>query len=358
MEKTRIYLNCNKKTGREVSSRPVNLGKENMKKKNLGNTNISVTPVAMGVDTVGPSKHARAFADGARVVRYAAEQGINFFDASDNFIDYRYLKKALNDLAPEFSQNNLQYPVIASKSLASDFDGMSKAIDNCRSALNLDQIDIFMMMDVTQPDFENRRGAWECLQDAKAKGHIKAAGISTSHADAVAAAAGKEGVDVVFSLLNFQGRGILKGEGEGEKEDMEDAVAAIAENGAGVYAMHVLGGGKLAEFYTKALGYAMDVKGVSGIVLGLGCRQDIDDAVSYFEGRMPEDYMPDLSKPQLRNRIYVDRSLCTKCGACVKYCTNSTYSFGEDGFPFADTKKCIRCGFCLPVCPVQALLFL
>ena len=153
MEKTRIYLNCNKKTGREVSSRPVNLGKENMKKKNLGNTNISVTPVAMGVDTVGPSKHARAFADGARVVRYAAEQGINFFDASDNFIDYRYLKKALNDLAPEFSQNNLQYPVIASKSLASDFDGMSKAIDNCRSALNLDQIDIFMMMDVTQPDF-------------------------------------------------------------------------------------------------------------------------------------------------------------------------------------------------------------
>jgi len=80
----------------------------------------------------------------------------------------------------------------------------------------------------------------------------------------------------------------------------------------------------------------------------------VDDAVAYFEGRLPRDYVPDYSK----KRMFVDRGDCIGCGECVRYCTSKAISYGDDGIASVDTSKCILCGYCVPVCPTRALLFL
>ena len=326
-----------------------------MQKKALGNTNIAVTPVGMGVLTIGPTQLACPLAEGSRLIRYALEQGINFLDTAEFYQTYRYITRALKDLGPSFAQNALPRPVIASKSLACSYEDMRRAIEDCRTELDLDQIDIFLMHEVVQaPDFENRSGAWACLQDAKAKGLVKAIGISTHHTDAALKAADTPGMDILFPLINFQSLGIRKGSDQGTKEDMERAILAAAENGVGVFAMKALGGGNLVKDYIKAMDYVTALPGIQSVMLGFGCRKDVDDAIAYFEGSLPKDYSPEFAK----KRMFVDRGDCVGCGACVRYCTSKAISFGDDGLAKVDTDKCVLCVYCAQVCPTRALIFL
>jgi len=319
-----------------------------MEKRVLGNTDIAVTPFGMGVLTIGPTQLACSLDEGARLVRYAIEQGIDFLDTAEFYQTYHYIRRAL-------SRSDLPRPVIASKSLAEDYDSMSRAIENCRIELDIDQIDIFLLHEVVQsPDFENRIGAWACLIDAKAKGLVKAIGISTHHACAAAEAVNTPGMDILFPLINFQGLGVRKGDSEGTREEMEKAINAAAEAGIGVFTMKAFGGGNLVKDYVKALDYVTGLPGVQSVMIGFGCRKDVDDAVAYLEGRMPKDYTPDVSK----KRMFVDRGDCIGCGSCVRYCTSMAITFGEDGIAEVDTSKCILCGYCVPVCPTRALLFL
>jgi len=232
---------------------------------------------------------------------------------------------------------------------------MQKAIEDCRAALDLDTIDIFLLHEVMQaPDFEYRSGAWECLGDTKAKGQVKAIGISTHHADAALTAAGTPGMDILFPLINYKGFGIRSGDFEGTREEMENAINAAAESGIGVFAMKVLCGGNFAGDYIEALDYAAALNGVQSVMLGMGCKRDVDDAINYFNGSLPIGYKPDISN----KHMYIDKSDCLGCGACMKKCTSMAISYGKDGSAEIDTEKCINCGYCVPVCPTRALIFL
>ena len=326
-----------------------------MEKKKLGNTDIAVTPLGMGVLTIGPSQLACSQDAGADIVRYALEQGINFLDTAEYYKTYPHIRRALKALEPSFSQNILERPVIASKSLAESYEGMRRAIDECRSALDFDVLDIFLLHEVVQPpDFLGRSGAWACLQDAKAKGLVKAVGISTHHTDAASEAVDIAGLDILFPLINFKSLGIRKGENAGIKEDMAAAIGAAAEKGIGVFAMKAFGGGNLLNDYGKALEYVTALPGVQSVMLGLGCAGDVDDAIAWFDGRLPKDYRPDVSK----KRMFVDRGDCIGCGACAKHCTSKAISYDTDGIACVDTQKCVLCGYCVPACPTRAMLFL
>ena len=326
-----------------------------MEMKILGNTNITVTPFGMGVLTIGPSQLDRSLEEGARLIRYAMEQGVSFLDTAESYRTYPYIKRALKELERSFAGGALPRPVVSSKSLAQDYKGMNRSIQDCRAALGLDQIDIFLLHEVVQaPDFKNRSGAWACLQDAKAKGYVKAVGISTHHVDTALEAVNTPGIDILFPLINFRSMGIRKDKTEGTREEMETAICKAAERGIGVFAMKALGGGNLVREYIQALDYVTALPGIQSVMLGFGCKKDVDDAVAYFEGRLTEDYIPDVSK----KRMFVDRGDCAGCGACISHCTSKAISFDDEGIAVIDAQKCIMCGYCVPVCPTRAMLFL
>ena len=326
-----------------------------MDKKRLGKNDISVTPVGMGVLTIGRTQLDLPVNKGAEIVRYAVEKGINFFDTAEYYRTYPYIRRAFDDLVASFSGSGIQRPVIASKSLACDYRGMQRAIEECRSALGLDTIDIFLLHEVREsPDFESRSGAWECLQDAKAKGRVKAIGLSTHHIDAARLASETPEVDILFPLINCQGLGIRKGPGTGTKEEMAAEISAAADLGVGVFSMKAFGGGNLLTDYGKALDYVSGLQGISSVMIGMGCQKDVDDAVSWAEKSLPEGYSPDVTK----KRMFVDRGDCEGCGACVSRCTSKAISIDNEGIAVIDNEKCVLCGYCSPVCPTRALLFL
>lgn len=316
-----------------------------MKKKKLGNTGIEVTPIGFGVLTVGNTQLNLPVEEGANVLRYALEKGINFLDTAQYYETYPYIRQALKDSPYK--------PVICSKSLDLTYSQMEFAINEALEEMDLAYIDIFLLHEVRQdPDWDDRAGAWRCLVEAKEKGLVKAIGVSTHHVDVAEKMAAIPEVDVLFPLINFKSLGIRKGDGPGTKEEMAAAIEANARAGKGVFAMKAFGGGNLTGSYLEALDYVQDLPGVDSIMIGFGSKEEVDRIVEYAEGTIDPDYIPDVSK----KRIRIDQGDCEGCGACIIRCPNKAIFRNGNGLAQVDPSICLTCGYCAPVCPVRAII--
>ena len=316
-----------------------------MKKKTLGNTGIEVSIAGFGVLPMGPSQLALPVEEGAEIIRYALKNGINFLDTAQYYRTYPYISKALE--TGEFRD-----VIICSKSLCWDYDGMMEAILEAREAMNRDVIDIFLMHEVRSGQLDLRSGAWEALKDAKAKGLVRAIGLSTHHVDITMEAASMEDLDVVFPLINYAGLGIRKGDDFGNKEEMMEAITACHNAGKGIFSMKAFGGGSLTGHYQEALDYVFSKDEIDSVMIGFGKIAEVDDLLSYLDGSMDKSYNPDISK----KKVYINQEDCEGCGACKAACPAGAIFYNENGLAEVDHEKCLTCGYCSPVCPVRAVI--
>ena len=311
----------------------------------------------------------------------ALRRGINFIDTAQYYRTYPYIRRALelmgfvteenpcgtvHSAAQEnpCSQTVLSSctapgscpcalrPVISSKSLASAYDDMMTAIEECRRELGLDAIDIFLMHEVRTGQFAARAGAWQALRDAKAAGLVHAIGISTHHADVARAMADVSACDVVFALLNYRSMGIRSGQEAGTKEEMAAALTACKAAGKGVYLMKALGGGNLTGDYQKALDYVFAQDFMDAVMVGFTNASEIDDMMCYLSGNMESSYNPDVS----RKKMYVNQEDCEGCGACLRICAAGAVHYNKNGLAEIDQSKCLTCGYCAQGCPVRAII--
>ena len=316
-----------------------------MKKVLLGNTGIQVSIAGFGVLPIGPSQLALPVEEGAKIIKYALQHGINFLDTAQYYRTYPYISKALEG-------EHFDDLVVCSKSLCWDYDGMLEAILEAKAAMQREVIDIFLMHEVRSDQLELRAGAWEALKDAKAKGLVRAIGLSTHHIDVTRAAATIPELDVVFPLINYASIGIRKGDDFGTKEEMLEAIHACHHAGKGVFSMKALGGGGLTGHYQEALDYVFSKPEIDSVMLGFGKIQEVDDLLSYLDGTMAPSYNPDVSKKKFR----INQEDCEGCGACKAACPAGAIFYNENGLAEIDHEKCLTCGYCTPVCPVRALI--
>lgn len=316
-----------------------------MNKNNLGNTGLQITPVGFGVLTIGKTQLNLPLEQGADLLRYALDQGINFLDTAQYYETYPYIKKAL--------QGTNFDPVIASKCLGYSYDEMKEAVEEARIELDRDVIEIFLLHEVrSEPDWSDRAGAWEYLQEAKAKGLVKAIGLSTHHVDVAANASEIKEIDILFPLINFRSLGIRKGSEPGTKEDMAREIKKAAAAGKGVFAMKVFGGGNLTGHYLEAINYVRSLEGIDSMMIGFGFHHEIDRMIEVMNGTIDPDYVPDLSN----KRIQIDQGDCEGCGACIERCPNHAIFRNKYGLAEVDHSICITCGYCAPKCPVRAII--
>ena len=318
-----------------------------MKKKKLGNTGIEVSEFGFGVMTIGSSQLDLPLEEGAELIRYGLENGLHFLDTAQYYETYPYIREAL--------KKTDVHPVICSKCLDPTYSGMRSAVEEALRELDLEQIDLFLLHEVrNDPDWENRAGAWRCLQDMKKAGLVKAIGVSTHHVDVAQRIASTPEADVLFPLINFQSLGIRKGDGPGTKEEMAAAIRACSEAGKGVFAMKAFGGGNLTGSYVEALDYVRSLPGIDSIMIGFGKKEEVDRIRESADGTLPKEDRPDLSE----KRIRIDQGDCEGCGACKERCPNHAIFWNENGLAQVDPDVCITCGYCAPVCPVRAIILL
>ena len=316
-----------------------------MQKKFLGNTGIKVSIAGFGVLPMGPSQLSLPVEEGAKIIAYALEHGINFLDTAQYYRTYPYISSALK-------MGSFEDVVICSKSLCEDYDGMMDAVLEARKALDREVIDIFLMHEVRSGQLSLRQGAWKALKDAKKEGLVRAIGLSTHHVDITKAAASMEELDVVFPLINYAGLGIRKGDSFSTKEEMLEAISQCHAAGKGVFSMKAFGGGSLTGHYQEALDYVFSKPEIDSVMIGFGKISEVDDLLSYLGGTMDKSYNPDISK----KRVYINQEDCEGCGSCKAACPAGAIFYNENGLAEVDRSKCLTCGYCSPVCPVRAVI--
>lgn len=313
-----------------------------MKYHSLGKTDIQISELCYGALPIGPLQADFPVDKAAEIIRYSLEQGVNFIDTAQRYQTYPHIRKALEGYSRPV--------VIASKSWAVSYEDMQKALDEARESLGRDTIDIFHLhaARVGADVFVERKGALDCLCDAKAKGAIRAVGISTHSVQTVRLAADVPEIDVVFPLVNLLGVGIL----EGTREEMVDAIRLAADKGKGIYLMKIMAGGHLADRFEEAWSFARTIPGVASIAVGMLTRAEVDANVASIEGRpVSKELRAQVGKKGKKLQVL---DMCKGCGECEKNCPNHAITV-KDGKAVVDPELCILCGYCVPHCPQFAL---
>src|SRR6516225_11248965 len=166
----------------------------------LGNTGIKTSLIGMGTGYHGvkhSSNQMRLGHDGfTKLVRYAFDQGISYFDTADQYGSHIYLRDALKGLPREKL-------FIQTKTRATTAEMAKADVERFREELGVDYIDTLLMHCMTKGGWPtDMRPVMDVLSAAKAKGHIRAVGVSCHGLDPLRAAVQCEWVEVDLARIN------------------------------------------------------------------------------------------------------------------------------------------------------------
>ena len=313
-----------------------------MKKYSLGRTGIKVTELCFGALPIGPLQANISIEKGAKLIHTALERGINFIDTAEVYQTYPHIKKALKGYKGEV--------IITTKSYAKTYTEMEKSIRYALESLDRDYIDIFLMhaAKATPSVFEERAEALQCLIDYKAKGTIRAIGISTHVIGIVKRATEIKEIDIIFPIINKLGLGIVGG----DASEMIHALSQARKAGKGLYAMKALAGGRLIGELEASMNYVRNIAGISSVAVGMISEDELELNIKIFNNeKIPQEWLTQKIKPT--KKLFIS-TFCKGCGTCVKTCPNNALTL-ENGKAVVDHKLCILCGYCNPVCPEFAI---
>jgi predicted aldo/keto reductase-like oxidoreductase len=242
----------------------------------LGKTGIKLSMLGIGTGTVSGS-HQRALGmDGfSRLMHYAYDHGINYFDCADSYKTHPFLK-------PVFDELPRDKIIIQSKTGARDAKKAQADIERFLKELDVDYIDMVLCHCARTADWEKEReGTMEVLSKAKEKGWIRAHGVSVHGMEPLRATVDCKWIDHGLFRLNHVG---TEAQMDGTPDEVSPLIQKIRENGKGILAMKITGEGKLKGVeIDKSLQYVLSKPFVQAMVIGFEKPEEIDDILKRSE---------------------------------------------------------------------------
>jgi predicted aldo/keto reductase-like oxidoreductase len=247
----------------------------------LGRTGLKTSLMGLGTGSVGVGHSSNQVKLGeagfVKLVRYAYDRGITYFDTADQYGSHIYLRAALKGLPREklFIQTKTRATTAA----------MARAdVQRFREELGTDYVDTLLMHCMQKGSWPvDFRPVMDVLSEAKSKGWVKAVGVSCHGMDPLRAAVTCDWVEVDLARINPVGG--PKGRMDGTPGEVAACLQAMHEKGKGILGMKILAEGSLKapEQQLESLRYVLGLGCVDAFVVGFERPEQIDQMMRRVE---------------------------------------------------------------------------
>jgi predicted aldo/keto reductase-like oxidoreductase len=247
----------------------------------LGRTGLTPSLMGMGTGSHGVEHSSNQVKLGetgfVKLVRYAFDRGITYFDTADQYGSHLYLRTALKGLPREklFLQTKTRATTAA----------MARAdIERFRQELGTPYLDTLLMHCMVKGSWPvDFRPVMDVLSEAKGKGRVKAVGVSCHGLDPLRAAVTCDWVDVDLARINPVGG--PKGRMDGTPGEVAACLQSMHAKGKGILGMKILAEGtlKAPEQQLESLRYVLGLGCVDAFVIGFERPEQIDQMMRRVE---------------------------------------------------------------------------
>jgi len=247
----------------------------------LGKTGIKTTLLGMGTGFNGGNRTSAITRAGSAetMIRYAFDKGIRFFDCADTYGTHPYLFSALKDIPREKYTLGSKIWMTGGGIPEPERPDANIVVDRFRKELNTDYLELVQIHCMTSATWtDEQKKQMDILENLKAKGIIRAHGVSVHSLQALETAAESPWVDVIHVRINPFGAAM-------DSKDPEKVVPVIKklhDSGKGVIGMKLIGNGSFSNDSDKvdqSLKYVLGLGTVDMIIIGFEKPEQIDNYV-------------------------------------------------------------------------------
>ena len=247
----------------------------------LGKSGISVTRLAFGTGSNnGHTQAALGQQEFTRLVHYAYDRGIRFFETSDSYATPALLGVALKGLPRESYQLMNKVTTELSVDPQKHFDDMLRTSQT-------EYFDILLLHWQHTPDWVATTANWqEGMLQAQAKKKILAHGASVHGLPALRLMPGNQWLQVALVRMNHNGTQMDGPAGAGSVNpasvgEVVDHVKQLKKENMGVIGMKLIGAGAFTQRSDRqaAMRFAFNHAGVDCVTVGCKSTQEIDEAI-------------------------------------------------------------------------------
>ena len=210
------------------------------------------------------------------VFRHACGRGVTFLDLADMYGSHEYARRAMHGPDAFIERDEV---MLLTKTVSREGSLVKEDLERFRQELDTDVIDVVLLHCLTTPGWStDMQDVKDVLADAKAKGIVRANGVSCHNFQCMEEAAEDPWVDVMLSRINPFGTNM-----DGTPEEVAGVLRKAKENGKGNLGMKLLGVGQHADEIPRSLQFVFGLGCIDAVTIGFLEPREIDEIFEHFE---------------------------------------------------------------------------
>lgn len=283
-------------TAHLLFSNPLNAGQSKysgtypVQKVRLGASGIETTLVGFGTGVHAGNRTAHLTRqdknESLSTLMHAWDKGIRFFDCADSYGTHGLVAEAMKKMNREEITLSSKIWVRGGGIPEPERPDANIVVDRFRKELDTDYIDLVQLHCLVEENWtETQKKQMDILEDLKAKGIIRAHGVSVHSLEAMKDAAKSPWVDVIHVRINPYGIAM-------DKPNPEEVIAVINQmhdSGKGIIGMKLVGNGDYRDQDEKidhAIKFVLGLESVDMVIIGFETNDQIDNYLARTENAL------------------------------------------------------------------------
>ncbi|HEY1985094.1 MAG TPA: aldo/keto reductase [Terracidiphilus sp.] len=264
-----------------VGTLPVQAARTATDKVTLGNSGLQVTRLAFGTGSNnGHVQRALGQEQFTKLVRYAYDRGIRFFETAEAYVTPAMLGEALKGIPRD------SYQLMTKVTTDPGADPLAR-FDEMRKTSQTEYFDIMLLHWQHTGNWMAETSRWQDgILEAQSKKVILKRGASVHGLPALRLVPGNKFLEVAMIRMNHNGTrmdgAVPDDNNPGNVSEVVQHVKQVKKEGMGVISMKLVGDGKFTQHEDRlaAMKFAFRNAGIDCATVGFKSPQEVDEAIS------------------------------------------------------------------------------